>query len=454
METLIPDLPAWATAALVLAALATVRAAVTTARTPQGAAAWVVFLLAWPVLALPAFLVFGGIAKIRHAPPGRHGPAQGDDARAARLGRLRGVTRAPLTEGNRVALLVDGRETFDAIFAAIDDAGQEVLVQSYILRPDAVGLELRDRLVAAAGRGVRVRVLLDLVGSFLIGPRYLRSLWAAGIEARGVPGARSASGGIGLNFRNHRKTVVVDGRVGFTGGLNVGEEYIDGAGRFDAWRDTHVRIEGPMVSQLRGLFAADWEAVTRDRLPPMPEPPPAGDRLGLVAGFGPTDAQERGSLLLCGLIGMAERRLWVATPYLVPHTDLLTALQLAHLRGVEVRILIPHPADYRLAWYASRSYARELMDLGVEVREYLPGFMHSKVMLIDDDIASVGTANLDIRSALLNYEQTALVEDRGFSSEVEAMLKADFARARAVAHPPPAHVRALAPVARLFGPLL
>jgi cardiolipin synthase len=453
METLF-DLPAWATAALFLGALAAARAALSAARTPQGAAAWVVFLLAWPVVALPAFLVFGGVSRINRVPKGRHQPTEDADARPARLSRLRGVTRERLTDGNRLELLIEGRATFDAIFAAIDAAEEEVLVQYYILRADALGHALQDRLVAAAGRGVRVCVLLDMIGSLTIGPRYLRALRAAGIELRGVPSLRAPHGPIGLNFRNHRKTVVVDNRVGFTGGSNVGQEYVDGGRRFDSWRDTDLRIEGPMVAQLRGLFAADWKAVTRAPLPDMPAPGPAGDRLGLVTGFGPTDAQERGSLLLCGLIGLAERRLWIATPYLVPHADLLTALQLAQLRGVELRILIPHPADGWLTWYASRAYAHELVRLGVDVREYLPGFMHSKVMLIDDDLASVGTANLDIRSALLNYEQTALVEDPGFAAEVAAMLEADFAEARPLPEKPALHVRVLAPVARLFGPLL
>lgn len=439
---------------LVIVGVLVARAAITTARTPQGAAAWVVFLISFPLLALPAFALFGGVSRINAPPDDRHRPGPGQTDAPGRLADLCEVTRVPLTDGNDIRLLVDGRETFDAIFAAIDEAETEIVVQFYIVRADAVGLDLRDRLIAAARRGVTVRVLCDLIGSLFLGWRYVRDLNRAGVTIRGIPGPHRALGRIGLNFRNHRKAVVVDGRIGFTGGINIGEEYVDGGKHFDAWRDTHVRIEGPMAAQLRDLFAGDWAAVTGKDMDPWKPCAPAGKTRGQVTGFGPTDRLERGSLLLCGLVGLARRRLWIATPYLVPHTDLLTALELAALRGVDVKILIPAPSDNILAWYASRSYARTLAQVGIEIAEYTAGFMHQKAMLIDDDIASVGTVNFDIRSALLNFEETALVEDRAFAAEVERMLAADFARSRPVAVPGPLHVRLLAPVARLAGPVL
>ena len=454
MGSLLPDLPIWAAILLVALGLAAGRVALSTARTPQGAAAWVVMLLAYPLVALPAFALFGGVSRINQRPDDRHMPRDEPDDREGRLTTLRAVTRAPLRCGNDLRLLIDGTDTFAAMFEAIDAAQTEILVQFYIIRDDAVGRALRDRLIAAAGRGVRVKVLCDLVGSMFLGRRYGRALREAGVELRGIPGPHRALGRIGINFRNHRKAVVVDGHVGFTGGANAGQEYVDGGDRFDTWRDTTLRIEGPMAAQLRALFVSDWHAVTDETLPDMPAPEPAGERAGLVTGFGPTDRLERGSLLLCGLIGLARRRLWIATPYLVPFTDLSTAMTLAHLRGVEVRLLIPRPADNRLTWYASRGFAHALATVGIEVHEYLPGFMHQKVILIDDDIASVGTVNLDIRSALLNFEQTALVEDRAFAAEVEAMLSRDFDASAPVENPPPLHVRLLAPVARLFGPLL
>ena len=161
-----------------------------------------------------------------------------------------------------------------------------------------------------------------------------------------------------MNFRNHRKAVVIDDTVGFTGGINIGQEYINGGKKFDSWRDTHLRIEGPMVTQLGNIFALDWKAVTGKALPESKSVALAqspGTQRGLLMGFGPTDSLERGSLLLCGLVNLAQSRLWIATPYLVPHTDLLTALQLASLRGVDVRILIPEKSDSRLIRLAAYS---------------------------------------------------------------------------------------------------
>ncbi|WP_299821069.1 cardiolipin synthase [uncultured Jannaschia sp.] len=443
--------------ALTLAGLFVARAALTTARTPQGAAAWVVFLIAFPLLAIPAFALFSSVARST-SPKGAQEAEATSAPAGARLDALTGIVGARVTEGNAATLLIDGRETFDAIFAAIDGAEREVLVQFYIIRADGTGEALRARLTAAARRGVDVRVLCDVVGSIFLGFRYVRALKAEGVRFQGIVAPHRALGRIGVNFRNHRKAVVVDGQIGFTGGINVGDEYIDGGARFDAWRDTHIRLEGPMVDQLRAIFAADWAGLTGETLRPaaeLPSKPEApGPCQGLVAGFGATDALERGSLLLCGLVGLATRRLWIATPYLVPHADLATALKLVALRGADVRILIPAPSDNVLAWYASRAAARDLVAAGIAVHAYRPGFMHSKVMLIDDDVASIGTVNLDIRSALLNFEETALIENRNFAARVEAMLAEDFARATPVEIPGPWHVRALAPVARLFGPLL
>jgi len=446
-------------AVLILLGVLVARAAISTARTPQGAAAWVVFLVSFPLLALPAFALFGSVARLNRRTDDRHKPLSHGATGGGRLAELHAITLTEAVPGNDLHLLVDGRATFDAMFEAIDAAEHEIVLQSYIVRADAVGLALRDRLIAAAGRGVKVRMLCDMLGSAFLGLRYGRALARAGVELRGTAGPYRKLGRIGLNFRNHRKTLVVDGRTGFIGGINLAREYVDGGKAFASWRDTHLRVEGPMTRHLRDLFAADWKAVTGEALPPPPElpglPEPHENSVtGLVTGFGPTDSMERGSLLLCGLVALARRRLWIATPYLVPHADLVTALQLAVLRGVDVRFLVPAPSDNLLAWYASRGYGLSQAGLGIDVYEYEPGFMHQKVMLIDDDIASVGTVNIDIRSALLNFEVTALVEDAGFAARIEAMLTADFARARRLEPPGAWHVRLLAPVARLFAPLL
>ena len=449
---------AWSVGAF-LVGLAVARLAIATARTPTGSVAWVVFLVSFPVLAIPVYLVFGGVARLK----GRGGAEEPETdietrraaAEAEGPDKLGAIIANPFEEGNAARLLIDGEATFAAIGAAIDAAEREVLVQFYVLGADRVGHELGLRMKAAAARGVRVCLLCDLLGSFNLPRAYVEDLRENGVEVRGFRG-RGAVWAVRPNFRNHRKTVVVDERVGFTGGVNADMLHVTGRERFDSWRDTFVRLEGPVVSQLRTVIENDWNAFGKPDLPPGPgRAAPVGDRRVAIAATGISDGLERGSLLLCGLVGLARRRLWITTPYLVPQVDLLSAIQLAALRGVDVRIALPLQSDSMLAWYAGRSYFDDLHAAGVTLYEYLPGFMHQKVMLIDDDLASVGTMNLDVRSALLNYEETALVHDAGFAAEVEAMLEADFARCRNAADRAPSRAtRFLAPIGRLFAPLL
>ncbi|PRY93138.1 cardiolipin synthase [Hasllibacter halocynthiae] len=452
-------------AALTLVGAGIAWSAITTARTPQGAVGWVVFLVSFPLIAIPGYLIFGrigfrGYLRRRRAVETRTSP--GPDATGpdwSRLATMDAISPFPVTLGNHPDLLIDGVETFPALFEAIEAARTEVLVQYYIVRADEIGWALHERLLAAASRGVRVRFLCDALGCLWLPRRYLRTLREGGVEAHVVHGPSRPVGRLGLNYRNHRKTVVVDGRVGFTGGINAAREYVDG-GKFDAWRDTHLRVEGPVAWHLRESFADDWKWASHGvELPAGDlERPEEGDGLpALLVPTGPTDELERGSLLVCALIGLARRRLWIASPYLVPHTDLLTALQLAAKRGVDVRLLIPEKADHRLPWLAARDYLADLDQVGIEVHAYRPGFMHQKVFLVDDDVASIGTLNLDIRSVMLNFETSVLVEDEGFAARVEAMLERDFARARRLDTDPatmPLWLKAAAPVARLFAPVL
>ena len=450
--------PAWQIGAFVVA-LVVARLAISTARTPTGAVAWVVFLLSFPILALPVYLVFGGVARLKGRAGAEEPEADAETRRAAvdaqGPDRLQAVVANPFEQGNDVRLLIDGEATFAAIHEAIEGAQSEVLVQYYILGADRVGHELGVRMKAAAQRGVRVCLLCDLIGSLDLPRAYVEDLRAAGVDVRGFRG-RNAFWAVRPNFRNHRKAVVVDERIGFTGGINADGLHVDGRDQFDRWRDTFVRIEGPVVSQLREVIEEDWNAFGQPDLAPGPgTAEAAGDRRVAIAATGLADGLERGSLLLCGLVGLARRRLWITTPYLVPQIDLLTAIQLAALRGVDVRIATPLPTDSWLAWYAGRDYFNDFQAAGVTILEYLPGFMHQKVMLIDDDLASVGTMNLDVRSALLNYEETALVQDAGFAAEVEAMLERDFAQCRNAAdHPSSRTTRFFAPIGRLFAPLL
>ncbi|MBL9058658.1 MAG: hypothetical protein JNK88_01355 [Mangrovicoccus sp.] len=288
---------------------------------------------------------------------------------------------------------------------------------------------------------------------------YFDTLAEAGVVVRNFHSIRQPRSRLQLNFRNHRKIVIVDGETGFVGGLNVGDEYMGRDPTFGHWRDTHLSLKGPVVAQLQLVFVEDWHWATEEQLELNWAPMRAAEDLdALIVATGPADAMEAGSLYFCNAINAAQRRVWIASPYFVPDIDIQRALQLAVLRGVEVRVLIPDMKDHLLVWLAAFEFVGEALAAGVEVRRYTDGFMHQKVVLVDDSFASVGTINLDNRSCRLNFEVTAVVFDPGFAAAVETMLAADFARSR----PHAERVAALsgfarnvgAPVARLFAPIL
>lgn len=459
-------------AALQIVALWCAWRAVVSARTPQGAVAWVVFLLSAPYIAVLLYLFLGhhryrgylvsrresarvveGVRRLA-APLRPAAPPQVDPAPFERIAEM------PAVRGNALRPLVDGQEGFDAIFAGIDGAERYVLVQFYIVHDDEIGRALRDRLVAAAARGVEVRFMTDALGSKALGAAYVGALRAAGVQVADPRGRRRPRQRFQLNYRNHRKTVVVDGRLGFTGGLNVGDEYLGRDPAFGAWRDTHLELRGPVVAQLQLSFVEDWHWAEGesllDRLVWQVAPEPA-DTTALVVPTGPGDSAETGALFFFAAIAAARERVWIATPYCVPDTDVLTALKHAAMAGRDVRLLVPEVIDQYLPWLAAFAYFDELRAAGVQIWRYQQGFMHQKVVLVDNAFAAIGTANLDNRSFRLNFETMAIGFDPRLAAAVEAVLTADFTRATRLDVPlsrQPAPVRLGAPIARLFAPLL
>ena len=442
------------------------------ARTPQGSVGWVVFLIAMPVLAVPSYLVFGhhrlkGVqiarrdsARIIAAVEDYSATRRPEAVTKAEFGPFEAAAQLPVLRGNAAELLIDGRAAFDAMFAAIDAAESYVIVQFYIIRDDGLGRALRDRLLAALARGVDVYVSYDRVGSFNLKDHFRQALLEAGAQVADPEGSHGLAARFRVNYRNHRKTVIVDGKRGFTGGLNVGDEYLGLDPRFGAWRDTHVALRGPVVAQLQLVFVEDWHFETKDLifddlhwLPGMqPE-----DMSGLIVATGPADDLESGAMLYFAAIERAKRRVWIASPYFVPDVDTLAALKHAALRGVEVRILVPDLADHQIPWLAAHAFFDEIRAVGVEIWRYTEGFMHQKVILVDEDFAAVGTTNLDNRSFRLNFEAMAVFFDERFAAQVAEMLNADFARARKMTRTlgEQTHwVRIGAPIARMFAPVL
>jgi cardiolipin synthase len=428
--------------------------ALMTARTPQGSIAWLVALNTFPYLAVPAYWVFGRsrfqgyvtewrrkdsqsaalLATLEERMARFRVPLPFVDGESSVAERLAGL---PFTGCNGVTLLVDGDATFDSILAGVDAAREYVLFQFFIVKDDEIGRRVQRHLVDRARAGVRVYFLYDEVGSHALPRSYLDALRAAGVRVAPFNTRRGPRNRFQVNFRNHRKLVVTDGRAAWVGGHNVGDEYMGKDPKFGHWRDTHVRVEGPAVLGAQLSFLEDWQWATSESLELRWEPAPATDGATasvLVVPSSPADTLETATLMFLQALGSARRRIWIASPYFVPDRALVSALQLAGLRGVEVRILIPSIADHLLSFLNAYAYLADGGATGVRFFRYRDGFTHQKVVLIDDQVATVGSANFDNRSFRLNFELTAIVHDPAFVAAVEGMLQADFAKASEEPH--------------------
>ena len=451
--------------------------AIFTARTPQGAVAWSLALLFIPYLAVPAYWLLGASRFEGYVKARRHGTSALNNRMAPILGKIRAcraggyledgdailaaerLARLPILGGNATQLLVDGEATFESLFAGIEEAKRSVVVQFYIIRDDNLGRELQRRLIEKARAGIAVHVLFDKIGSHGLPRRYLRELESAGVDVHPFRSTRvGRPTRFQINFRNHRKVVVVDGRVGWVGGLNVGDEYLGRDPDVGAWRDTHLRVEGPAALALQLAFVEDWYWAT-ETVPELSwEPRKAGGEGVLILPSGPADEVATAGLLMQVAFHSATRRIWLASPYLVPDDAVVEALKLAAFRGVEVRILTPHHSDSRLVDLARYPVMERLVSHGVRVHFYTEGFLHAKVVLVDDRVAGVGTVNLDHRSFRLNFEITALLFDPGAVGSVASSFERDFLRSREVSREElearSFPLRAVSRAAHLFAPML
>lgn len=422
-------------------------------RSSQSAIAWSLFLIISPLLALPLYLLFGGRKFSGYINARREGNeplqrlvqeigAQLPDRAKARFTEqesdhqvLARLANMPFFAGNDSRLLIDGEATFEAIFSAIDAATEYVLVQFFIVKDDGLGRELQQRLVNKARQQVRVYFLYDSVGSNALPGSYIKTLQQAGVETSAFGGGGRRGGyPFRVNFRNHRKIVVVDGRSAFVGGHNVGDEYLGKSENpvLRPWRDTHVMVEGPAVLGVQLAFIEDWYWMTQEIITVRIEPAYAKDanQRVLVLPSGPADELDTCGLLFTELINSARQRIWIVSPYFVPDAPVISALQLAALRGVDVRIMLPEKPDHLLVYLAKFSYLEETLPSGIKFFDYRRGFLHNKVVLVDQQIAGVGTANLDNRSFRLNFEITLLFVDRQCVDDVERMLLRDFESCR------------------------
>ncbi|MEY4243236.1 MAG: cardiolipin synthase [Verrucomicrobiota bacterium] len=417
-------------------------------RTSQGTVAWVISLLTVPFVAIPLYWMLGRTRFSREISGRRKMDSQlgklakrmherlmdyqveipEDDAfeRAAQfLGGL------PFTRGNRLELLIDGERAFERIFEAIQAAQHDICVNFFIVKNDRLGARFQQALIAKARAGVKVYFLFDEIGSHKLPRRYLKAMTVAGIQCRPFGINRFWWSRLQLNFRNHRKIVVCDGKTAFIGGLNVGDEYLGRDQRFGEWRDTHLKMQGPVVHAVQLVFLEDWFWASNE-VPDLQwetEAEPA-DQVAAIIPTGPADPLDSWLLVVAEAANSARDKLWITSPYFVPDDGVITALQAAAIRGVDVRILLPERPDHLLVWLSAFSYFEQAIPFGVKLFWYSRGFLHEKVMLIDERLAAVGTANLDNRSFRLNFEITGFSTDSGFVKEVRDMLVRDFEDSR------------------------
>lgn len=443
-------------------------------RTSQGSVAWLLSLFFLPYLTVPLYFIFGwksfaDYAKVQTS-LGRAERAR----RADELGLtdheetrdwpvLTRVAGVPFLAGNTADLLIDGEATFSAIKDAITRAESTIFFQFFAVHNDELGRDMADALIARARDGLKVHFLYDDVGSHSLSNDFLTRLKEAGVKVCGFNENHKflrLLGPMRLNYRNHRKLIVIDFREAFVGGHNVADQYVGRDGWFGRWRDTHVRVEGPAAVACALSFVEDWLWASGERveLPQVTEIPMPGDESVLVMPTGPADKLEECAIAFVEAAARAKRRLWITTPYLVPSLDVQTALVAAAMRGVDVRILLPEKRDHWTVWLASHAYEDTFVQRGVKVYRYTDGFLHQKVTLLDDDLVSIGTVNLDNRSFQINFELTLWFTHERMIASVESMLETDFQSAKLTwpdAFRSRSYVfRVLAQGARLLSPIL
>ena len=421
-------------------------------RTPQGTIAWVVSLNTFPYVAVPAYWIFGGSKFEAYIAARRDDEASiaqekehvleqfrkrndNPDAAQERNQFITSLTGLPPTAGNRAELLIDGQATFKSIFEGMRQARDYVLIQFYIIRDEGIGEEFRNNIAACNARGVKVYVLYDDMGCDDLSAKYIKEVKASGAQMLAFNTLTENIGRSQLNFRNHRKAVIIDGVTAWVGGINVGDEYLGRDPEVGPWRDTFIKIEGPVVQAIQLTFREDWHWASKENLA-LNTSPAASSAAGplVIASIpsGPADKVETCTLLHLHLLNSAKKRIWIASPYFVPDEQFVSALRLAALRGVEIKIIVPDKSDGKLVDLSGWSFVTDLGKSNVQFYRYTHGFMHQKVMLIDDDTSTVGTANFDNRSFRLNFEHTIAVFDAGFAGQIKTMLEKDLAHSRLV----------------------
>lgn len=338
------------------------------------------------------------------------------------------------TQDNEVELYTEGNSKFAALLQDIREAKHHIHLMYYIVRDDGIGRELIQALTAKAAEGVEVRFLYDDVGCSWLPRRYFDGLLQAGGQAVAFFPSRIPYLNFRLNYRNHRKLAIIDGAIGYIGGLNVGDEYLGRSKRFGFWRDTHLRVVGSAVGQMQAQFSLDWNLASTHTLTNFKPYYPVHNQRGNVAmqivASGPDNPLEQIRNGYLKMINTAKESICIQSPYFIPDESLLTALKMAALSGVQVTMMIPAVPDHKMVYWASFSYLSELLEVGVRCFLYEKGFLHAKMLVIDGKVGSVGTANVDIRSFRLNFEVNAFIYNIAIAEQLKAIFEQDMMDSR------------------------
>lgn len=323
-------------------------------------------------------------------------------------------SKASLTINNQVKVMNNGQDTFDRIIEAISAARHHIHLEYYIIEDDGIGNQIKDLLIQKVREGVEVRLIYDDLGSWSLSKKYLSDLQQAGVQLYSFMPVRSYRFSNKINYRNHRKILVIDSMIGFVGGVNIADRYLKGRNNSGFWRDTHLMIQGDAVLSLQAIFAMDWYFMSAQLLNDelyFIKHPVEGNVLMQIAASGPDSDWSSIMQTFFAAIATAKDSVYISTPYFLPNESIMVALRTAALSGVDVRILLPDQNDSYFTNWGSRSYLVDLLEAGIKVYFYTKGFTHSKLMMVDDVFCTVGTSNMDIRSFDQNFEVNALIYD-------------------------------------------
>lgn len=370
-------------------------------------------------------------------------------------------SKAIITEHNHVRVLNNGRQTFGSIIYELEKACDHIHFEFFIIEDDQIGNKIKDILIRKALAGVETKVLYDDIGSWSLPRSFIRELTSAGVHVSSFLPVRTYAFANKVNYRLHRKIIVVDGKIGFVGGINIADRYLRGLGKNNRWRDIHLRLEGESVRSLQAIFLLDWNFAngTTEYGPRyFPANTVTEKRLIQIVSSGPDSDWQSIMQAYFAAISTALQYVYISTPYFLPNESIMTAMKTAALAGIDVRLLLPEKNDSWIVGKSSRSYLKELLEAGVHVYFYLKGFTHSKLMIVDDVFSSVGTANMDIRSFNQDFEANALIYDEMITLQLKQDFLDDIAQSKEIFYDDweerSMWEKAQESVARLFSPLL